>query len=179
MASANAAASPTLNSVCENLARKEDNLLSTNVLMPTPALRCEAMEEHKLRMSAITPATENVMVVPGIYDVIYSIREGDQLPQNENATVMSQVQITNSPEVLNINIQNSSFDGTWRLSVDGNLDDFPSTVYQRGEMSLRTEEGDQIPLGPTHAATGPVNVIAGTYDVLYSHRTPGPSGPLV
>ncbi len=59
----NSVASFMFKSVCENLARKEENWLSTKALMSTPASRCDAMKEHNLRMSASMPAMEDVMVV--------------------------------------------------------------------------------------------------------------------
>ncbi len=112
---------------------------------------------------------ENVMVVPGAYDVIYSIREGDQLPQNEFSVVMRRVDIASTPHVLNVDIEAMSFDGSWRLAVDGVIGEFPGSIYQRGEFSLRNDFGDEVQLGPSHSSAGPVAVITGTYDVVYSH----------
>jgi len=81
--------------------------------------------------------SDNVMVVPGVYDVVYSIREGDQLPQNEYAVVIRSEDISTTPHVLNIDIESASFHGTWRLAVDGILGEFPSSVYHSGEYSLQ------------------------------------------
>jgi len=113
--------------------------------------------------------SDNVMVVPGVYDVIYSIREGDQLPQNEYAVVIRSEDISTTPHVLNIDIESASFHGTWRLAVDGILGEFPSSVYHSGEYSLQNNNGDYVALGPTHMGIGPVPAITGTYNIVYSH----------
>ena len=116
----------------------------------------------------VQPAPDTV-VIPGTYDVIYSIKEGDQLPQNEFAVVMQSVDLSATPSALAVEIETCLFDGSWRLSVDGVLGEFPSSVYHRGEFSLRTDLGDSVHLGPSHASAGSVPVIAGTYNVVYNH----------
>jgi len=113
--------------------------------------------------------TDNTMVLPGVYDVIYSIREGDQLPQNEYAVVMRSVNVSTTPHVLNVDIESASFHGTWRLAVDGILGEFPSSVYHSGEYSLQNNNGDYVALGPTHMSAGPIAAITGTYNIVYSH----------
>jgi len=113
--------------------------------------------------------SDNVMVVPGVYDVIYSIRQGDQLPQNEYAVIIRSEDISTTPHVLNVDIESATFHGTWRLAVDGVLGEFPSSVYHQGEYSLQNDNGDYVALGPTHMSAGPIPAITGTYDIVYSH----------
>jgi len=114
--------------------------------------------------------SENVMVTPGTYDVIYSIWQGEQLPQNQRAILMRLVDITTTPHALNIDIETNQFNGSWRLSTDGVLANFPGSVYHHGIFSLQTEQGDFVYLGPSHASAGTIPVIASTYDVVYSHK---------
>jgi hypothetical protein len=112
---------------------------------------------------------EDVTVIPGTYDVIYSIREGDQLPQNQYAIIMRRVEIATTPHALNIDVETVLFNGSWRLAVDGVLGEFPDSVYHRGEFSLATDLGDHVPLGPSHMSAGTVPAVAGTYNVMYRH----------
>lgn len=113
--------------------------------------------------------TDNVMVTPGTYDVIYSITSGQQLPQNQSAVVMRSVDIATTPHALNIDIRTSQVSGTWWLAVDGLLGSFPASVYEHGEFRLRADNGDSVSLGPTHTSIGAVRVISGTYDLVYRH----------
>ncbi len=112
---------------------------------------------------------DNVMVVPGVYDVIYSIRQGDELPQNEYAVVIRSEDISTTPHALNVDIESASFHGTWRLAIDSVLGEFPTSPYHHGEYSLQTNNGDYVALGPTHMSAGPIPAITGTYNIVYSH----------
>lgn len=113
--------------------------------------------------------TDNVLVAPGLYDVIYSIASGGLLPQNTSAVVLRSVDIATTPHALSVDIRTAGVAGNWRLAVDGVLGSFPTSVYQEGEFRLHTDDGDAVSLGPTHTSIGTVPVIAGTYDLVYRH----------
>jgi hypothetical protein len=113
-----------------------------------------------------------VNVIPGDYHVIYSHQQGDQVPANKNARVMSDVAI-NGSSVLDINIV--SVDARTAFTVNGGA--FPKSQYIHAKFYLVDANGDEAFLGNSFDDPATVSVIAGTYDIEYRHQQ-GDSIPL-
>jgi len=113
-----------------------------------------------------------VNVMPGDYHVIYSHQQGDQVPANKNARVMSDVAI-NGSTALDINIV--SVDARTAFTVNGGA--FPKSQYIHATFYLVDANGDEAFLGNSFDDPATVSVIAGTYDIEYRHQQ-GDSIPL-
>ena len=106
-----------------------------------------------------------VMVMGGIYDVIYSLETGgDVVPNNQNAVVRAGVNIdADMPLVINVL--------TVDFRLDGDLDSvpFPTLQYQQADFFLQNSAGDLVELGASFELPLTVSVIEGDYDIVYRH----------
>jgi len=106
-----------------------------------------------------------VNVMPGNYHVIYSHQQGDQVPANQNARVMSDVAISGSA-ALNIDV--SSADARTTFTLDGGA--FPQSQYTAAKFYLTDGTGNEVFLGNSFDAPASISVIAGTYAIEYRHQ---------
>ncbi|MGD8582767.1 MAG: hypothetical protein PVF06_09010 [Gammaproteobacteria bacterium] len=118
-------------------------------------------------------AIDPVWLMPGTYDVIYQVETpGAMVPLNQNA-IVDTVVIDNTTSVVVIDITTVSF----RLDVTLDNAAFPVSQYEDGDFLLLNADGDRAELGATYELPLIVNVIEGTYDIVYAHET-GTSVPL-
>jgi hypothetical protein len=110
-------------------------------------------------------ASDIVNVIPGTYHVIYSQDQGQTVPANKNARVMSDVAIAGStPLVIDV----TSVDVRTSFLHNGNV--FPNSQYVRAEFFLVNDAGDEVFIGNSYDDPGTIAVISGTYEIEYRHR---------
>ncbi|MBW2695515.1 MAG: hypothetical protein JRE70_03520 [Deltaproteobacteria bacterium] len=111
----------------------------------------------------------DVMVKPGVYDVIYARKWGTTYAQNDQAVVMEDVDIDNANSRFNINVEVCTVAPDWQLIIDGgDPEDFPVSIYTSAEFFLRNDRGDLVRLGASYEDSVMVDVVIGTYDLVYS-----------
>ncbi len=110
-------------------------------------------------------ANDIVNVMPGDYHVIYSHQQGEQVPANANARVMSDVAISGNA-ALNVDV--ASVDARTLFSLDGGA--FPQSQYESARFFLVDGEGGEVFVGNSFDPPGSISVIADTYDVEYRHQ---------
>jgi hypothetical protein len=106
-----------------------------------------------------------VNVLPGDYHVIYSHEQGDQVPANQNARVLSNVAI-NGSTALNVDVTSATARTTFTL--DGGA--FPQSQYTSATFYLTDGSGDEVFLGNSFDAPASIAIIAGTYAIEYRHQ---------
>lgn len=105
----------------------------------------------------------DVMLIPGVYDVVYRHDAGVLAPRNTEAVIMQDVAILDGKR-LDISVPAVWLSGTFTLGGQPT----PSSVYERGELGLRDPvTGAITPLGETNDHTYLALVVPGTYDVVY------------
>jgi hypothetical protein len=110
-------------------------------------------------------ANDIVNVMPGDYHVIYSHQQGDQVPANQNARVMSDVSIIGST-ALNVDVSSAS--ARTAFSLEGGA--FPQSQYTAAKFYLTDGTGNEVFLGNSFDAPGSISIIAGTYAIEYRHQ---------
>ncbi|MDT8385431.1 MAG: hypothetical protein RRB22_13570 [Gammaproteobacteria bacterium] len=112
-----------------------------------------------------TMSPDPLWVMPGSYDVFYALETGGNLvPNNQNAVVMSGVDIAASvPLAVDLPVVGFRLDA----SLDGQP--FPPSQYQQAAFMLRHADGDVVELGKSDALPLTVSVIEGSYDIIYRH----------
>ena len=104
-------------------------------------------------------------IVKGVYDTVYRRLEGEQVPQNTNATIQHDI-VVNSAADKDVNVST----GFVNTSVYHNGQLFPASQYQQGNILFRDiPTGDQVLLGKTSLQNLSARMVLGTYDVYYSH----------
>ncbi len=104
-------------------------------------------------------------IILGSYDVFWELQtQGDTVPFNKRARVMSNVNLQTNPH--NINMTSVPISGNFTLNGAA----FSNSVQQTGQMVLRdlVAEADNV-LSLTTAGTYSKKVIAGSYDIVYQH----------
>jgi len=113
-----------------------------------------------------------VTVIPDIYDVLFQHETGNGVPQNVDTRVQVG-ETVNSDRNLSINVL--AWEITPSFTQNGNL--FPVSEYDDGEFYLQPAPGaggERIRIGNSHMASpDSVQVMQGTYDVIYSLETGG------
>ncbi|NOX92742.1 MAG: hypothetical protein GXP18_09930 [Gammaproteobacteria bacterium] len=117
---------------------------------------------------AASPAA--VRVIQDTYDVLFRHETGDGVPQNVDTQVQAN-EIVNSDRALSINV----LAGEITPSFAQNASSFPVSEYDDGVFYLQPDAGgERIFIGNSHTAVpDPVQVMHGTYDVIYSLETGG------
>lgn len=119
--------------------------------------------------SAIDP----VWLMPGTYDVIYQVETpGALVPLNQNAVVAT---VVIDAMTSGVNVDITSVDFRFDSTLDGNP--FPASQYEDGDFLLRNDAGDSVDIADTYELPVTVNVIEGTYNIVYAHES-GTSVPL-
>jgi hypothetical protein len=117
-------------------------------------------------------ANDIVNVMPGSYHVVYSHQQGDQVPANIDARVMSSVAISGNA-ALNVDV--TSVDVRTLFTLNGGA--FPQSQYESARFFLLDARGGEVFVGNSFDPAGSISVIADTYDVEYRHQQ-GDSVPL-
>jgi hypothetical protein len=129
-------------------------------------LRNASGDNALLTSTAPTGGSYTAMVVPGTYDVYYSLTTpGTLVPKNNSAKVASVV-VGTTPPPLTINILATTVSGTVTIkgaAVTGNNKGTCALV-------LRNAGGDSATLTPDSFTTGSYSaqIVPGTYDVYYT-----------
>lgn len=108
---------------------------------------------------------DTVSIVPGAYHVIYSQVQGGTVPVNQNARVMSDVDISGDMQLL-VDVNAVEV----RTAFQHNGGPFPQSQYERAEFYLVNDAGDEAFLGQSYFAPATVRVIGGVYDLEYRHQ---------
>jgi len=128
-------------------------------------LRGSTDEDVLLLSNTHVPSPAAVNIVPGDYDVIYRHETGDQVPQNANAVIQSNVAL-NSDQVLPVAVNSVDITGTFTL----NGKSFPANVYDSARFNLvGANAEDRFRFGDSYEGSSTVRIIPGTYDVQYRH----------
>ena len=107
-----------------------------------------------------------IMVTTGIYNVIYQHFNGSDVPQNIEAIVKPSVTVNIGSQDVNVDVISVDITGDFKL----NGGSFPNVIYRSAEIFLRPTGGEElILLGNTYQDPDPVKIVAGIYDVIYSH----------
>jgi len=118
-------------------------------------------------------AIDPVWLMPGTYDVIYQVESpGAVVPLNQNAIVATVV--INDSSGVTVDITSVSFE----LIATLDTGPFPVSQYDDGDFLLLNAAGDRVELGATYELPLVVNVIEGTYDIVYAHETGANVAPL-
>jgi len=128
------------------------------------------------RLADVTGGTQSWLIVPGTYDLYYSVysRSAATLPTNTSAKLRSGVVVGTSTLALQIDVPvttvsvSATVAGAALTGVDN-----PSTLF-----TLKNDAGDSAQLtrtSTTGASSGPV--VPGTYDLYYSPDASGPGLP--
>ncbi|MBN4079463.1 hypothetical protein JYT26_02360 [Beggiatoa alba] len=106
-----------------------------------------------------------VQVMPGTYDVIYSLETGgDLVPNNQGVVVDTVVVDTNG--ALNVDVASVRFQFDARLDMGA----FPASQYQKALFFLRNAStGDRVALGASFDLPITLSVVEGIYDIIYQH----------
>jgi len=116
----------------------------------------------------VSPAT--VTVIQDTYDVLFRHETGNGVPQNVDTRVQADEVVT-SDRNLSVNVL------AWEITPSFMLNDsaFPPDEYDTGTFYLQPEAGggERILIGSSYMAPDPVQVMQGTYDVIYSLETGG------
>jgi hypothetical protein len=109
--------------------------------------------------------SHSTVVIPGVYDVVYAHTQGSEIPQNQDAIVMSDVNI-NSSQALAIDVPAVTLTSSYAL----NGEPFSESQYVRAFFSLRNpDSGDTVALGWCYDQSHSTLIIPGDYDVVYAH----------
>ena len=104
-------------------------------------------------------------IIPGVYDVNYAYTQGAEIPQNQDAIVMSDVDISSS-QALAIDVPAVSLTSSYSM----NGDPFSESQYVRAFFSLRNPDSDDaVALGWCYEQSHSTVIIPGVYDVVYAH----------
>lgn len=114
-------------------------------------------------------------IVPGHYDVIYSVETlGPVAPHNVNGVAVANVALLNS-QTFDIDVTAHTLSGDFLLNGAA----FPAVEYDDGEIWFDSAQSGRVMIGETKDQSfSDVVVLAGKYDVRYKLQTPGDSVPL-
>jgi hypothetical protein len=127
----------------------------------------EVGTEDLILMGRSNKPSTPIMVTTGTYDVIFQHFNGPSVPQNEEAVVKQDVIVNEGNQDVDVDVSSVDITGDFKLN-GGN---FPVTIYRSAEIFLRPTGGEElILLGNTYQDPDPVKIVAGTYDVIYSHK---------
>ncbi|KIG17666.1 putative hemagglutinin/hemolysin-related protein [Enhygromyxa salina] len=113
----------------------------------------------------------SVRLVPGTYDVVYRVETpGPVIPRNDGA-VLETVNVEFSA-VDNIDVPSVALEGTFTI----NSAPAPASEYDDANIVLESQTAGTVALGNTHDGGYALNVIPGSYEMVYMHDT-GPNVP--
>jgi hypothetical protein len=120
-------------------------------------------------------ASYRMQVIAGTYDVYYEVQTGGTgtggvvtVPRNTSARVATAVTFTTTP--LDINVTAVRADRVFKVNGAVLTD---TTVNGYGALYLKSATGDDVTWGQTYSNTSPLQIMAGTYDVVYELASSG------
>ena len=106
-----------------------------------------------------------IIILPGIYNVIYSHKNGSGVPQNQDAIVKTAVNI-DADQVLEFDVPAVTLTSSYSL----NGEPFPESMYERAVFSLKNPDSDDsVELGWCYDQSHSTTIIPGVYDVIYAY----------
>jgi len=127
----------------------------------------DSSSDEPVLLGKTNGAATPVLVVEGTYDIVYGYFNGSDVPQNQRATIQRDVEVDTDGQILKIDV--SAVDITGQFSLNGGT--FSSSINESADFFLRSTDSEEtIPLGSSYRQANPVTIVAGTYDVLYTHR---------
>lgn len=107
---------------------------------------------------------EPVLVLPGIYDIIYDCHQCVEIPFNNYATILDDYEII-ADGIIAQDISTVRLETT--ATLNGNP--FPQSIYESGVIYGELQPTDAVELTITAKTTDDVIVIAGDYTFYYQH----------
>ena len=107
---------------------------------------------------------ESVMVLPGTYDLVYRHKNGQEVPQNTNFTLLAAQNLQANSQLI-VNVQSVHI----RLAASLNQQAFPQSQYQTADIYASSGTGDEILVLETHASGNAIMLIPGDYQFFYQH----------
>ncbi len=104
-------------------------------------------------------------LLSGEYQVIYSHRQGDELPKNKDAIITSGLALHESQR-LDIAIQSIILQPSFTLNGEA----FSTSPYSRSEIYLQRQNEQPVFIGHTNRPADPVVIIPGDYQVVYKNK---------
>ncbi len=115
-----------------------------------------------------------VLMVPGLYDVMYEHREGNTLPKN-SASIIGQLEVPAGDADLLVDIRTATLRGA--ITIAGGQLAMPGLNY--GQLWLvNPTTGDRVRLGTTQDEVYDVRVTPGDYEVRYEYRETQGAAPI-
>ena len=112
-------------------------------------------------------------VIPGAYAAVYAHETGVNVPRNQQA-VFAAVAVGQDGADLALDVPMVALSGA--LTINGVA--APASEYDDGVVSLHGIDSDDVlVLGNTHDQSYAVNLIPGTYELVYAHETAGGTVP--
>lgn len=118
--------------------------------------------------------TATVLMVPGVYDVLFEHREGTGVPKNQ-AAVLDQVELDENDTQLTIDIPTATLRGSISFATE---DEPASPAYDYGRLWLVSADGDRVRLGNTYDGVYDVRLVPGDYEVHYELRETQGNAPM-
>lgn len=117
----------------------------------------------------------SIRIIPDTYSSVYEHDDGGSVvPVNRGADVATGLNIAGS-QTLDIDVPSVVVRGAFTL--DGGA--FPASQYEYARFLLRpTNDRPAIVLGETHLAPEDINLVPGTYDVVYQLQDGGATIPI-
>ena len=109
--------------------------------------------------------TSSVLMVPGVYDVLYRHSEGQDMPRN-SAAVLGQIEVRDDGTPINLDVPIVELKGAIAFASG---DEPSSPAYDHGTLWLvDPRNGDRVKLGDTRDDSYTVRVVPGKYEVHYT-----------
>ncbi len=105
---------------------------------------------------------QELHILAGDYQVIYTHRQGDVLPKNRDAVLISDLTLLESRR-LDIAIESVILQPSFTL----NDEEFATSPYSRAEIFLQRQNEEKFFIGNSNNPAFPVVVIPGDYQVVY------------
>lgn len=135
------------------------------------------IDQGQLATTSPTGGAYSALVVPGVYDLVYSAGSGGTVPVNARAVLQSGVAIGAAPLRLNIDVPATTV--TLTATVKGAAMT-AAAPFRQGGLALVNAAGDNALLTGTAATRGAYSalVIPGAYDLVYAGDTLGAGMPI-
>lgn len=127
-------------------------------------------------LATTTIGSYSTRVIPGSYDIYYEVGvplQASLAPSNTRGKVASGVVLAaGAPITLDIDVRTVLATGT--VEIDGVV---VNEETDGGRLWLRTDYGDELPLGWTSAGMFSARVVPGTYELHYEGTAPSSRAP--
>ncbi|HWP09746.1 MAG TPA: hypothetical protein VNN72_28585 [Polyangiaceae bacterium] len=130
----------------------------------------------KIELATTTTGSYSTRVIPGTYDIFYAVGvplQASVAPINTYGKVASGVVLApGAPITLDIDVRTVVATGS--VELDGVV---VNKETDGGRLWLRTDYGDELPLGWTSAGMFSARVLPGTYQLYYEGTAPSSAAP--